>query len=63
MDISGDIARLRSIFGDPKGPFYGTNLVAWVGNLIDGYETLKQENSVLKQRLKSRPPLFAEAEK
>lgn len=49
------IQQLRTIFGEPNGPFYGSDVVPIVADLCEQAEQLQAENEKLQKRLAISP--------
>ena len=41
------VVSLRLACADPDGPLYGSDIVAWIGDLIDACDELEAENAKL----------------
>ena len=38
-----DIDRIKAALGDPEAPWYGSDLVSWVADLVEDYEQLEAD--------------------
>ncbi len=45
------IQKLREIFGDSDGPFYGSDIVPLVADITEGHEKLEAKNKKLNEAL------------